>query len=114
MQENTLIKVSFITAIVGLFLLIISQNFQTNTPFTISAIDTSLIDKQVTLTGEITKVTKTQEVTIINLKDQTGQIKGVLFSQVNLKTNQKIELQGIVKEYQGALEIQAQKVTIKQ
>ena len=48
----------------------------------IDSIETSDIGEKVTVTGNISKTYSTQEISFINIKDKTGEIKGVAFNNM--------------------------------
>lgn len=48
----------------------------------IDSIETSDIGEKVTVTGNISKTYSTQETSFINIKDKTGEIKGVAFNNM--------------------------------
>jgi len=108
-----LLKISLSASLIGiLILLIISTNFQPK-QINIKDINNNLINKKIQVTGEIINIKnyKDSNFQILILKDRTGQISITLNKILNLKKNQNIVVIGTVNQYQGNLQIQADKIT---
>lgn len=129
MDENALLKVSLIFSILGVFLILfISES--TNLPITkISDINEDKIDQKIKINGKITNVVDTPEIIITNIKDETGTITVIIFKnnetkifplnlfqnpeEIILKNNEIVEIEGIIMEYEGNLEINADEIKSK-
>lgn len=113
MNEKDLFKISLLCSLVGiLILLIISERIEAPS-IKISEINKELIEKQVKISGNITSITQKPGILIFNVKDETGQIKVITFGEeVKLERNLAVEIEGIIKEYQGALEIEAKQIKL--
>lgn len=62
------------------------------------------MDEWIKVRGEITNIKETGGVTILNLKDETGEIMAVVFDKLDIK-KEKVEIIGKVENYKGTLEI---------
>ncbi len=113
-KEKTLLKVSLIFALIGILILIFLSEKLSLESSQISSITNSSIDKSVKVKGTIASIKDTPSVLILTLKDNTGEIKVVAFKNQNitLQKNSIIEVEGIIKQYQNSLEIEAKKITL--
>ena len=107
MKEKLLLKISLVISLIGiLFLLIILNNIDVPDP-DINSINKDLIDKQIKVKGEITKITETPGLYIIN-------IMVVVFKeeQLNLEKGRIIQVEGQVTGYQDKIEIIAKRIIL--
>ncbi|AJF62379.1 MAG: hypothetical protein QT11_C0001G0230 [archaeon GW2011_AR20] len=114
MKEKLLLKISLVISLIGiLFLLIILNNIDVPDP-DINSINKDLIDKQIKVKGEITKITETPGLYIINIMDDTGNIDVVVFKeeQLNLEKGRIIQVEGQVTGYQDKIEIIAKRIIL--
>ena len=114
MQEKTLLKISLITSLVGILILLIILDKIDVSDSNINQVNKTFLDKQVKIKGEITRITETPGLYIINVKDNTGNMDIIIFKEekLELEKGSVIEVQGQVTEYQGKLELIAKKVVI--
>ncbi len=114
MQEKTLLKISLITSLVGILILLIILDKIDISDSNINQVNKTFLDKQVKIKGEITRITETPGLYIINIKDNTGSMDIIIFKEekLELEKGNIIEVQGQVTEYQGKLELIAKKVVI--
>jgi DNA/RNA endonuclease YhcR with UshA esterase domain len=114
MQEKTLLKISLITALIGIFILLIILDRIDISDSNINLINKTMIDQQIKIKGEITRLTETPGLYILNVKDDTGNIDVIIFKEekIELEKGKVIEIQGTVTEYQGKVEIIAKKIII--
>ncbi len=83
------------------------------------------IDKTVKIQGTLNRVTKTPEVIITNIQDETGNIPIIIFTnnetkildfftpnkkEIDLEKGMRVEITGKVIEYKGQLEISADEI----
>lgn len=114
MDEKTLFKVSLIITLIGiLILLAVSESIEVNES-KISLISKKDIDKAVRLKGKITYIKETPGLFIFNLEDSSGKIKVIAFKQESfqLEKNSIVEIEGVVKEYNNELEVQADRIKV--
>lgn len=110
-QKKKLVKLCLVISLIGILLLIIlSQQIKPQKTDIIN-ITKDYKDKTVSVYGNITSIANFSDFQILNIKDNTGEIKVILNSQ-NLinKTNNTLII-GKVKEYESELEIQADRIT---
>ena len=114
MDERILLKISLITSLVGILVLLIILEKIDVSDSNISAIDKNLSEKQVKIKGEITRIRETPAFSMINVKDNTENIDVIVFKEesLELKEGDIIQVEGQVTEYQGKLEILAKRIVI--
>jgi len=115
MEEKNLLKLSLIVSLTGLLILIVViENIEIK-EYQIKELTKKDLNKDVKLSGIITRVTETPGLIIFNLKDDTGEITGIIFKEesINLTKNQKVEVQGKIIEYKDELEIQVDQLNTK-
>ena len=115
MKEKTLLKTALITSLLGLLILyLISSNIEIKEK-NIEKITLDNKDEFVKLRGIVNKVIDTEKVTIMEIT-QPQQITVVLFKDANismpLQQGNEIEIFGKVDEYEGKLEIIADRLRI--
>jgi DNA/RNA endonuclease YhcR with UshA esterase domain len=115
MQEQTLLKTALITSLLGLLgLYLISDNIEIKEK-NIEKITIDNKDEFVKLRGIVNKVIDTEKVTIMEIM-QPQQITVVLFKNENktmpVQQGNEIEIFGKVEEYEGKLEIIADRLRI--
>jgi DNA/RNA endonuclease YhcR with UshA esterase domain len=117
MNENTLSKISVVGVCISIIALYIITNQIFSSHVYIGDIDKSFIGKTVNITGEIVDVSETSGNYFIRLKDNTGEIKIILWSDTiellktnnfninELKGGNKINVIGEIQIYKGELEV---------
>jgi len=115
MQEKTLLKVALIVSLLGLLILfLISDNIKIKEK-NIEKITIENKDEFVKLRGIVSKVIDTEKVTIMEIT-QPQQITVVLFKNENrtmpIQKGNEIEIFGKVDEYEGKLEIIADRLRV--
>jgi len=117
MNNQTLLKISFIISIFGiLVLLFISNTIQPN-KINIKDIKDLDLNQKIQITGKIQsiKIYKESNFQIITINDSTNKIDITLNipkNPMNLTKNQTIIVIGRVTEYKNNLQIQADKIKI--
>ena len=115
MKEQTLLKIALIASLLGMLILyIISDNIEIKEK-RIGKITIGNKDEFVKLSGIVSKVIDTEKVTIMEVT-QPQQITVVLFKDENktmpIQEGNQVEVMGKVDEYEGKLEIIAQRVRV--
>ena len=114
MKSGLIFKMALATSLIGLFILILmTENLELpNT--NIEDINKEHLEKQVKISGTVTSITNTQSIAIMNLKDNTDEIKVIAYKKEDLKIKkgQIIEVLGIVKEYENEIEIESSLIKI--
>ena len=96
----------------GIFLLFFINILLEPKILTITEILNQEVETKIKIFGEIKKITTNENITIINIKDETNSIKVILFEEIkNLFIQDIIIVEGIIIEYRGEVEINAEKIT---
>ena len=114
MKEKTLLKISVITAIVGLLVLLFILDRISLTNANISNLNKDNLDEKVKIKGELISIGETPGLYILTVKDFSGEITIVVFKDepLELKQGDVLEIEGQVANYKDKLEIIAKKITI--
>lgn len=113
MEEKTLLKVALICALLGILILIFISDRITYSSSNIASINSSMLEKELLIKGQITSIHQTPNLFILTLKDDTSEIKVIAFKEnLKLEKNQVIEVLGTVKEYNSKLEIEAKRIRV--
>jgi len=112
MDEKNLLKVALGCSIIGILIIFIFADKLEPSVIKISDISDSMIEKSVKIQGEITSIRNNPEVLILDIKDDSGSIKVIGFSDGNVKLSKGnfVEVFGDVTDYKGLLEIDAKKI----
>jgi aspartyl/asparaginyl-tRNA synthetase len=114
MNNQTLLKISFIVSILGiLILLFISENIEP-VQVKIKDITDLRLNQKVRITGQIIGIKTYQKSSfqIITINDSMAKIDVTLDKPLNLTKNQTIIVTGKITEYKTNLQIQADKIQI--
>lgn len=112
MQEKNLFKIALLCSLAGiLIILLISENLEIPS-LSISEINEDLLDKQVKINGTITRINTYPTLTILNIKDSTGEIKAITFENIEVEENALVEVTGIIKEYRSLLELEIKQLKL--
>ncbi|MEK6835747.1 MAG: OB-fold nucleic acid binding domain-containing protein [Nanoarchaeota archaeon] len=114
MDEKQLLKIALFTSLIGLIILLIIEQKIDLTNSNISNITRDDIDDKVKIKGEITRITETPGLYIIDVKDFTGEIKVIVFKDqpLELKNGDIIEVEGTVALYKDFVEIIAKRIIV--
>lgn len=106
-------KISFITALIGILILFLLSSILPAKQLTIEDIDNKLINKKVEVSGEIFNIKsyENSNFQIISIRDNTGKIDITLNKIINLSNDQKIIVIGKINQFNGFLQIQADKIS---
>ncbi|MEK6826387.1 MAG: OB-fold nucleic acid binding domain-containing protein [Nanoarchaeota archaeon] len=112
MEEQTLLKLSWIISLTGLLVLIFISDSLELKKYNINEINYELLNKQVKVSGTISRIAETPGLIIFDIADETGTITAIAFKEsfVNLTQNQQIDAEGKIVKYKGHLEIQVDKI----
>jgi len=105
MKEKTLLKISLIITIIGIAMLFIySEKIDSEK----NEIMPEFIDKDIKISGTITKLTKTDNLVFLELSYEK-KTKGIIFNKnlgnLNIKKGDSVSVTGELEEYQGELEL---------
>lgn len=112
MQEKNLFKIALLCSLVGiLIILLISESLEV--PYIkVSEINKDLLDKQVKINGTITRINTYPGLTLLSIKDSTGEIKAITFENIEIEESVLVEVTGIIKEYKNSLEIEIKQLKL--
>ncbi len=115
MQDTTLLKISLICSIIGIFILLLINENLTLSSSNISQINSTMLDKDIKIKGSITKIKETPGLIILEVQDSNAKIPVIVFKDnqnATLKKGYIIEVEGTVTKYQDLIEIQAKRIKI--
>ncbi len=105
-------KISLIISIIGILILLVINISESQKIISVEKINAKMIGKNIKVMGKSESVIINENnFTIFKLKDETGEIK-VICECPNIKENDNIEIIGRVTEYNGEIEIEAEKIKI--
>jgi len=119
MRDETLLKLSLVTGIVGIIVL-----FSITKMTEVQAIEIAnakeYLGKTVLMSGNITSMSISEKGTIfLKISDKTGEINAVIFKNLvsklsgyDLKKGMQVQIQGKINKYEGELEIIPDKISI--
>ena len=110
MIEKTLFKYFLILSLSGIFILIIISNIIEPKLSKINDIDRENIEEFVKIRGDIIKVRNIGNITLLDIKDETGEINGIIYENVNIMMENNTETIGKVINYENELEIEIRKI----
>ena len=116
MNEKVLTKLSMIGTVVSILALYIVTGQILSSNVNIGDIDKSFIGKTVNITGEITSVVNSKGNIFISIKDETGEIRVILWEDMIKSINNEIDISwlnkgsriniiGDVQTYRGEMEV---------
>lgn len=114
MEEKTLLKIALICSIIGILIIFIFADRLEPSLINISDISKSFIDQEVKIQGVIISSRVTSSTVMLDVKDDTGIIKIILFDDESFDADkgQIVKVLGSVKEYNGVLEIESKKILL--
>ncbi|MDI9436109.1 MAG: exodeoxyribonuclease VII large subunit [Euryarchaeota archaeon] len=118
MEDQKIFKLALFTTIFGLVGVIFAANYITPQEVQIKDMNRGMLDKEVSVEGLVTDVSKSRSggTYFLELMDGTGKIKLIIFESeafeiqktgINIKNfnNRRIRVMGRVTEYHGSLEV---------
>ena len=115
MAESFLIKVSLVMSIIGIIILFfIADKFKPR-EYQISLLSKENLDDLIIIKGEIVNIKESNAVSILTIKDKSGEIKVALFKNnqiINPKKGQIVEVMGKFKAFRKEFEIEAKEIKI--
>lgn len=114
MKEKTLLKISLITAIIGILVLLFILDRISLSNINISNLTKENLDEKVKIKAELIKVTETPGLYLLTVKDFSGEISVIVFKdeQLELKQGDVLEIEGQIASYKDKIEIIAKKITV--
>ena len=114
MKDKTLLKISFITAVVGILILLFILDRISLSNVNISNLTKENLDEKIKIKAELIKITETPGLYLLTVKDFSGTITVIVFKDeiLELKEGNILEIEGQVASYKDKIEIIAKKITI--
>ncbi|MBI2663118.1 hypothetical protein HYX15_01145 [Candidatus Woesearchaeota archaeon] len=114
MKESTLLKISLCFSLIGVFIILIIAETLEVKQYGISSITDKEVDKKVKIVGTISSIVETPGLFILDIIDETGKMKVVIFKEDDLGFNKydEIEVTGKVIKYRNYLEIEAETISL--
>ena len=115
MQEKTILKIALIVSLIGLLILYLISDNITIKQASIEKITLDNKDEMVKVRGIVSRLADTEKVTIMEIT-QPAEVTVVLFKGSNestpIREGNEVEIIGKVDEYEGKLEIVAQRARV--
>ena len=111
-MKISLLPLCLSISLIGILTLLIISNTIQPKLININQITNKQLKKQIIISGQITNI-KTYDKSnfqVITIQDKTGKIRATLNNPINITKNQNLIITGKVSEYQGRLQIQANKI----
>jgi len=113
MQEKNLQRIALITALIGIFIILIIAEKAEIPEIQIKDINDNLLHKEVKLKANITTLKYTPKILITTIQDNTGNITMIAYTnRTYIKKGQQIEIIGEIIEYKQQLEVEAKQIKI--
>jgi DNA/RNA endonuclease YhcR with UshA esterase domain len=111
-MKLNIFKISFGISLIGILILISIVNLSQPKLSQISEINIKQLNKNIKISGQITNLRNFEESNfqIITLKDSTGEISITIDEIIDLNENQNITIIGKITEYNGELQVRADKI----
>ncbi len=112
MEDDFLLKIALICSLTGILLLIFISNSIEIKKIEIGKLTKEDIDKDVKISGRITKIVETPGLKIFDISDKTGKITAIAFKEEssNLTENDNVFVEGKIKEYKNKLELEVDRI----
>ena len=104
MQDSTLLKISLVTSIIGLVGLFLILQFSKLDESNIFELEDIVEGDTIRIIGIVNSVNNKNNFTFISIL-QEKTVEGVIFDDINLSKNQKVEVIGKLSEYNNKKEI---------
>ncbi len=113
MQEKYLSKISLATSFIGVCGIFILSFFVNYDLIAIGDINEDYEGKTVRVQGEIRSIIQKEQISILSIHDETGEITAILYSEetLSLQKNIPLEIIGTVSNYNCDLEIKVEKIS---
>ncbi len=113
MQESTLFKISLTLSIIGILVLLFVSEKKDADLVTIEEALNSSIGQKVKIKGQLTTIINSPGFLILNIKDNTGEIKAIAFieEEIRIFPNSTVKVEGQIKEYKNEKEIEVSSIT---
>ena len=110
MKTRSLLKLSLITTLIGIFILIILSNNLEPEINDISSINEKMIDEWVKIKGNVTNQAEFDTLTILTIYDGTAGIRAIIYKKIENIEGHEVIILGKIIEYKNELEIEISKI----
>ena len=112
MDDNQLIKISFICALMGMALLFVLAGKLDLKSSNISEIKNGMVEKNINIKGYVNNINNKGAIQLINVEDNTGNIEAVVYGKSKLGKGDLVEIFGRVSKYDGNLQINVDSIKV--
>ncbi|MCK4521507.1 MAG: hypothetical protein KAU20_02955 [Nanoarchaeota archaeon] len=113
MKEKTLVKISLVCSLSGIFILFLLFSFIDVDERKINSISEADLEEDAKVTGVVMDIMELEDAVIIEV-GQLNKINVIVFdSEVSVKKGDYVEVSGVIEEYKGKLEIIADRIVLK-
>ena len=113
MKTHSLLKLSLITSLIGIYLIILLANTFEPDITKISNINEKMIDEWIKIEGNVTNQKNINDLNILTVYDGTGGIHAIMYKDLGNCKDSHVVILGKIIEYKGEIEIQIEKIYIK-
>ncbi len=107
-MNQKLLKISIIISLLGILVLIFISNLPSRL-IEIKNINSSLLNQQVKIHGNITSIRKiSNDFFLLTIKDSTGTITGTI--NKNFSSDSSLEITGLIEQYKNKTQIKINKI----
>jgi len=108
----SILKISIVIALIGTFILLFLSYVSEPKLIEIKDISKSMLDNFVKISGKINSMDNKESIKIIKVEDNSGSIDVIIFEEniINIGKGMNAEIIGKVSEYQGLMQINAEKI----
>ena len=111
MEDKQLLKLSLITAIIGLISMLYLADALQLKLTNVEEININMLEKNVKVKGTIVSVKTMKTIQLLELEDLTGKIQVVIFDVApKIKRGSYLEIEGKVSKYENNLQINADSI----
>lgn len=112
MKTRSLLKLSLITAMIGIFIIVILADNLEPEIKNISIINEKMIDEWIKIKGNITNQQNINGLTIFTIYDGTAGIRAIIYKDTQNFEGSEVIVLGKIIEYKNEIEIQIEKMQI--
>lgn len=107
-------KIAIVIALIGIFIVLIIGETAEIPQIRINQITEELLNKEIKVLANVTKIKNTPNILITDIQDNTGNITMIAYKEekIYLQKQDQIEVIGKIIDYKGRLEIQALQIRI--
>lgn len=111
-KMSSILKISIALALIGTFILLFLSYVSEPKLIEIKDISKAMLDNFVKISGKINSIDDKESIKIIKVEDDSGQIDVIVFEEniINIGKGMNVEIIGKVSEYQGKMQINAEKI----